>query len=351
MKKEKSNVSRIVFRNTLTILWVLILIFFTVITISILAFEAGFYLKQGQNPFKTFSYFLIVIFIIFAIVIYCIYRKNKKIINLIKKMEEATEEVAKGNFKIQLELCKDARINSFVNNFNKMVKELDNKETLQEDFISNVSHEFKTPLSVIQSYSKSLRRKGLDNNTKKQYEEILDSNIKKLTNLTSNILNLAKLENQEIILDKKEFLLDEQIRQTVVSFQPEWSKKNIEFDLNLPKTTYFGSEELISQIWQNIISNAIKYSFDDGKIKISLKLKEEEIFVSISDNGIGMSKEVCEKIFNKFYQADTSHSGEGNGLGLALVKRILKICDGDISVKSEANKGSTFIVKLKINKK
>ena len=359
MKKEKQKlkkfkgkkISRVLVRNSLIVLSILILIFTFIVTVSILAFETGMFLTKGPNPHNKLGLYLMFVLAIFAIVFFVVYAQNKKVISIMKKLEEATDEVSKGNFKIQVELTEDENINSYIINFNKMVRELSSMETLQEDFISNVSHEFKTPISVIQSYSKALRHTDLDEKTRKEYEEILDANIKKLTTLTSNILSLAKLENQEIVLKKKEFLLDEQIRQCVVGFQPEWTKKNINFNLDLPKTAYFGSEELISQVWQNLISNAIKFSNKDGEISISIKQEEKNILVSVEDNGIGMTKETLQKIFDKFYQGDTSHSSEGNGLGLALVKRILKICDGEINVSSEKDKGTKFIVALQISQK
>lgn len=314
--------------------------------LSILAFQSGFIFRGKLNPFGIYIFILCSFF---ALVIYIFYLHNAKITNTIKDLELATDQVSKGNFKIQIPLTTDENINSFILNFNKMVRELNSMETLKEDFISNVSHEFKTPLSVIQSYSKALRDPNLDDATRKQYEEVLDNNIKKLTNLTSNILSLSRLEHQEIVLDKKEYLLDEQIRQTILDLEPEWSKKNIDLKLNLHKTKYYGSENLINQVWQNIINNAIKFSNTDGKISISISKQESDIIVTISDNGIGMSEDTINKIFDKFYQGDKSHSMEGNGLGLALVKRILNICNGEISVSSKENEGSTFVVTLHTN--
>ena len=187
----------------------------------------------------------------------------------------------------------------------------------------------------------------MDSKTRKHYEEVLDSNIKKLTNLTSNILSLSKIENQQIVPDKTEFLLDEQIRQSILFLEPEWRKKNIDFNLSLPKTKIYGSAELLSQVWQNLIGNAIKFSNQDGKVSIEITQQESIVSVRISDNGIGMNEEIMKHIFDKFYQGDKSHTSEGNGLGLTLVSRILKISDGEISVSSKENKGTTFVVTLK----
>lgn len=347
MKKNRQRqISHVFIVNTLIIFCVLIIVFLLMFVLSILAFQSGFIFRGKLNPFGIYIFILCSFF---ALVIYILYLHNAKITNTIKDLELATDQVSKGNFKIQIPLTTDENINSFILNFNKMVRELNSMETLKEDFISNVSHEFKTPLSVIQSYSKALRDPNLDDTTRKQYEEVLDNNIKKLTNLTSNILSLSRLEHQEIVLDKKEYLLDEQIRQTILDLEPEWSKKNIDLKLNLHKTKYYGSENLINQAWQNIINNAIKFSNTDGKISISISKQESDIIVTISDNGIGMSEDTINKIFDKFYQGDKSHSMEGNGLGLALVKRILNICNGEISVSSKENEGSTFVVTLHTN--
>lgn len=347
MKKNKQRqISHVFIVNTLIIFCILIIVFLLMFVLSILAFQSGFIFRGKLNPFGIYIFILCSFF---ALVIYIFYLHNAKITNTIKDLELATDQVSKGNFKIQIPLTTDENINSFILNFNKMVRELNSMETLKEDFISNVSHEFKTPLSVIQSYSKALRDPNLDDATRKQYEEVLDNNIKKLTNLTSNILSLSRLEHQEIVLDKKEYLLDEQIRQTILDLEPEWSKKNIDLKLNLHKTKYYGSENLINQVWQNIINNAIKFSNTDGKISISISKQESDIIVTISDNGIGMSEDTINKIFDKFYQGDKSHSMEGNGLGLALVKRILNICNGEISVSSKENEGSTFVVTLHTN--
>lgn len=265
----------------------------------------------------------------------------------IHELEKATEQITKGNFDIQVPLVRNQELNRFIENFNKMARELRSNETLKNDFVSNVSHEFKTPLSVIQAYSKSLRRQDLDKNTRKQYEEVLDCNIKKLTNLTSNILSLSKIENQEIVPNKTKFLLDEQIRQSILFLEPEWTKKNIEFDLDLTQIQYYGAPDLLSQVWQNIVGNAIKYSNPNKTIKIKLYQQQDIIYIEVADQGVGMSEEVQKHIFDKFYQGDKSRSAEGNGLGLALVSRILKICNGEISVFSKEGEGTTFVVLLK----
>lgn len=264
----------------------------------------------------------------------------------LKKLQTATEKISNGDFDVEIEPSQNPVLNDLIEGFNKMAKELKTIETLKSDFISNVSHEFKTPLAVIQSYCKALKRTDLDAETRKKYQTVLENNVTKLTNLTSNILNLSKIENQQMVLDKTDFLLDEQIRQCILSAEPQWSAKNVEFDLNLPQTTYYGSKELMFQVWQNLIDNAIKFSHEGGKISVSVEKDKNGLQVTVSDQGIGMSEETLTRMYDKFYQGDSSRTSNGNGLGLALVKRIVTISGGNINAKSELGKGTTFTVTL-----
>lgn len=351
MKKVKQDIStdrfsKLALRNTLVIFVCLLacIVFFFIVIIVLLQFGL---LSPEANNSITIIILLFLLSLIMGVTVSAV--GAKKISKPIVELERATEEIAKGNFDICIECEEDSELAELIENFNIMAKELKSNETLKNDFISNVSHEFKTPLAVIQSYSKSLRRKDLDDVTRKKYEEVLDNNIKKLTNLTTNILSLSKIENQQIIAHKENFALDEQIRQSILSLEPEWKKKNIEFNLNLDACTYFGSEELIAQVWQNLIQNAIKFSKLDDVISISLKEVAGCFVVTIADNGIGMNEETLKHIFDKFYQGDTSHSKEGNGLGLALVYRILKISGGSISATSKEGEGTTFVVTLAKN--
>ncbi len=349
MKKTTPDrkMSKTYIRNFLFIFTFLFLVFIFTLLVIIFAFEAGLLLKGKPSPF---SGLLITLFIVFITIACVFYLKTSQIYNAIKSLEDATEKVAKGDFSIQIPLTKDENINSYIKNFNQMVKELGSMETLKEDFVSNVSHEFKTPLSVIQSYAKALSNPNLDEKTKNEYLEILNKNVQKITNLTTNILNLSRLENQENTLPNTEFLLDEQIRQCILDLEPEWGKKDINFSLTLPQTLILGQQELLAQVWQNIIGNAIKFSNQNGEIAIKILQNTDNITISIADNGIGMDAETAKRIFDKFYQGDTSHSKDGNGLGLALVSRILKICDGEISVQSELTKGTTFTITLPTQK-
>ncbi len=271
---------------------------------------------------------------------------SRTILQPIRDLNKATTEVARGNFSVRVREPLDAEYGTLTRNFNRMAEELSGIETLRGDFISNVSHEFKTPLASIQGFAKLLQDDSLSDSDRCEYTQIIIDETTRLSKLASNILNLSKLENQTTIANKTRFSLDEQFRKIILMLEPEWSKKNINLDIALDDIYYFGNEELMGQIWQNIINNAIKFTPDNGVIKVQLYRTESNITVRISDNGIGISHEAKEKIFEKFYQGDHSRKNEGNGLGLALVKRIIDLCGGRIYVENLYEGGVCFVVEL-----
>ncbi|AOY77533.1 HAMP domain-containing sensor histidine kinase [Clostridium formicaceticum] len=270
----------------------------------------------------------------------------KRVVKPILKLTAATQEVAKGNFDIHVETRSYDEIGQLTQNFNKMTRELKNIEYLRKDFITNVSHEFKTPIASIQGFAKLLQKWDLSQREREEYTNIIVEETTRLSNLSSNILKLSKLENQEILEKKVVFSLDEQIRKSILILEHQWSKKNIEFDIHLDKVQYLGDEELLQQVWINLIGNAIKFSHNNSTISIILQQMDEVVEVKIIDHGIGMTEETKKRIFEKFYQGDKAHSYEGSGLGLPLVKRILDLYDAQIYVESNPKKGSTFAVEL-----
>lgn len=298
---------------------------------------------SGWFPFLTTTFSSVLISVCITIVI------SHHFFGPIQKLVRALEQVSEGNFDVSL---KDNAIWYEVRemnvNFNKMVKELNSIETLQSDFIQNVSHEIKTPLAAIEGYAALLAASTADEQNKLYAEQILKSS-RQLSTLTGNILKLSKLENQSIISEKKSFSLDEQIRQAVLSLEPIWSSRKIDIDLDLPEVSFYGNEDLIFQIWTNLLSNGIKFTPIGGMVSIKLTQDPSCISVNVADNGIGMSEEVQKHIFDKFYQAEDSRSIEGNGLGLTLVKKILSLCGGTIEVTSKTDLGSAFIVKLPVD--
>ena len=271
---------------------------------------------------------------------------GKTILQPIRELNRATSEVAKGNFSVRVKVPNDKEYSTLTKNFNKMAEELSGIETLREDFISNVSHEFKTPLASIQGFAKILQSDNLSKEEQNEYTQIIIDETSRLTKMSTNILKLTKLENQTTVGKKVRFSLDEQIRNILLILESEWSKKNINLDIELEDVIYVGNPELMGQVWQNVINNAIKFTPENGTIKVQLFRGELGVVVKISDNGPNISPEMQEKIFDKFYQGDRSRSTEGNGLGLALVKRILDLCKGKISVENLYEGGVCFKIEL-----
>ena len=276
------------------------------------------------------------------IVIFVSHRQLKPIQQLI----QALQSVAAGDFSVRLsDVAPDDPFFQVNKNFNKMAHELNSMETLQSDFIQNVSHEFKTPLAAIEGYASLLNDAILPENCHMYAQKILE-NTRQFSSLTGNILRLSKLENQQIVTDQKRYLLDEQLRQIILTMEPLWTAHNFDMNLDLPCTWFYGNEELMGQVWINLFSNAIKFTPDGGRISIQIVSTPSHIQVIFKDNGIGMTPEVQRHIFDRFYQGDISRSREGNGLGLALVKTILQLCNGAIYVTSTPGNGSCFTVIL-----
>lgn len=265
----------------------------------------------------------------------------------IKKLSLAMSRVAEGDFTVQLQTkTKSREILDIYAGFNLMTQELRSTEILQSDFVANVSHEFKTPLSAIEGYSTLLQ--DCDNLTPQQqeYVEKIVGNTQRLSSLAGSILLLSKLENQQIPTNQSRFFLDEQILLTVVDLEPEWEKKGIEFDVQMDRTEYYGCQGLMSHVWSNLLSNAIKFSPVEGTISLRLFSRDNQIHFAIKDEGPGIPKEAISRIFGKFYQADSSHKQEGNGLGLSLVKEILQLEKGSIAAENCLDGGCCFTVLL-----
>lgn len=266
----------------------------------------------------------------------------------IKKLGRAMEQVADGDYSVRLEEKSSSReILEIYSGFNLMAHELSTTEILQTDFVSNVSHEFKTPINAIEGYSMLLQNSaGLDGEQREYVDKIV-FNTQRLSSLVGSILLLSKLENQQIPTGQTRYRLDEQIRQSIVALEPSWAKKDIEFDVELERVEYTGNESMMRHVWDNLISNAVKFSPDCATIWMRLERRDGALRFTIDDSGPGLSEEAQKHIFDKFYQADSSHKQEGNGLGLTLVKRILTIEDGRIWAENLPGGGSRFTVSLR----
>lgn len=271
---------------------------------------------------------------------------SKKLITPLTNLSTAMNRVADGDFTTQIETeSKHEPIQDIYTNFNLMVKELGATETLQTDFVSNVSHEIKTPITAIEGYA-TLLQDFTDNETEAEYVDKILFNTKRLSELVGNILLLSKVDNKAIQAKKTTYRLDEQIRQSIVLLEPKWSAKEIEFDVDMDEIEYTGDEGLMFHVWNNLIDNAIKFNPQNGFIRITLEKSDNKTVFTVEDEGCGISDEEKKHIFNKFYQSDSSHKAEGNGLGLALVKNILNLCGGEISVTDGKNGGAKFTVVL-----
>ena len=297
-----------------------------------------FYIPHDYIGFIWFSIASIFIGTTFAHFI------GKKSIRFFASISEASKKVAKGDFNVQIdENMKVKELREMSHNFNLMIRELAGME-----MFSNVSHEFKTPLSAIEGYTTLLQTPNLPEDKKQFYISKILYNTNRLSELTGHILLLSRLENQNISIPKSTFSLDEQIRQIILLFERDWTEKNIDLDINLEEINYLGNEELLAQVWQNIIGNALKFTNPNGKIKVFMESNDKYIVIDIIDNGIGIDEATQARIFEKFYQGDKSHTIKGNGLGLALSKQIIELHNGFISVSSQKDKGSKFTISLPV---
>ena len=268
----------------------------------------------------------------------------------ITRISQAMRDIAKGNFKKRVpeknETEAITEIGDLERSFNQMAQNLEGIEMFRNDFINNFSHEFKTPIVSIRGFARQLQSGHLTDEQRKEYIDIIVSESERLSIMSQNVLLLSKLENQTIVSEKTKFYLDEQIRKCILLLEKFWIEKDIELDIDLDEIKYEFNEEMLSHVWINLISNAIKFTPAGGKIRCSLKVSEGWTVFEIEDSGNGMSEEIKSRIFEKFYQGDPSHSTSGNGIGLNIVHRIVTLAGGTVEVESQEKKGSKFTVYL-----
>lgn len=279
-------------------------------------------------------------------------RRKQMITKPVKRIQQGINRVIKGDFTTRIEYIQgkdsDNEFDMIITGLNKMIEELSGVETLRTDFIANVSHELKTPLAVMQNYGILLQSPELSEEQRIEYGKAIQEQTKRLSDLVVNILKLNKLENQQIYPNVEKYYLGEQLCECMLEFESVWEDKNIEIDTDIDEEVQIKADkELLSLVWLNLLSNALKFTNANGKVFLSLQKDEHFVYVQVKDTGCGMSVETGKNIFKKFYQGDTSHATKGNGLGLALVKRVIDICGGEISVSSQLGEGSIFTVKLR----
>ena len=342
-------------RSNMNVLLIFIptLFFFFVITTAQLII-LGKYIDYKN--IATIHVILILFFWVFCSSIFTfftLYQINQRYEKPMIDFAKATNQVANGDFSVYVAPIHAADKMDYLDHmfldFNKMVEELGSIETLKTDFIANVSHEIKTPIAVIQNYAECLRKDSGSEEQIMEYAKAIEDAAKRLANLITNILKLNKLENQKIQLDVSEYDICGQLCECAIQFEELWEKKDIEFEADIEdKAMIHADKSLMELVWNNLLSNAIKFTDNGGTVTLKQTSTEDRITVSVSDTGCGMSEESLEYIFDKFYQGDTSHSKEGNGLGLALILRVLQLQESTISVNSTLGKGTTFTVTIPV---
>lgn len=270
----------------------------------------------------------------------------KTVIKPIKAVSDAMQQVTRGNFDIQLEVVGNDEISVLQRNFNTMTDGLKQNEEMSKNFASIVSHEYKTPIAAITGYAQLLYNGGLEEEEEKQYIKTILEQSKRLSNLSVNMLQLARLDSNTVGMSKEMFSLDEQIRNVIVNMENLWEQKNIEMDINLDKAQVYCNSQMLYHVWENLLSNAIKFTLENGKITVTCQVSDNYTVVKVADTGCGISPENIPHIFERFYKSDSEVNADGNGLGLAITQKIIQLSGGKVSVESEAGKGSLFTVTL-----
>ncbi|MGN0639180.1 MAG: ATP-binding protein [Huintestinicola sp.] len=322
-----------------------------VITCTFLLFSTS--VSLSDDEVRAFAPLVFInIFVLAAIFVLVDHIRRKIIVERpVREIQRVLKKLTEGDFKARISVSNINNENGFkdiAESINILAEELSGVETLRTDFIANVSHELKTPLAVMQNYGTMLQSSDLNEKRRIEYARAITDACRSLASLITNILKLNKLENQQIFPSVTQYSLTEQLCECLLQFEDVWEKKNIDIETELDENISINSDpELLELVWNNLLSNAFKFTENGGNVSVTLTADEEYAAVKISDTGCGMSPETGEHIFEKFYQGDTSHSTQGNGLGLALVKRVVDIVQGEISVESAVGKGSTFTVKIR----
>lgn len=290
----------------------------------------------------------LLVFGMTSVIIGCLFSWvfSKRILTPFQKLIAAIDELAEGNFDVRLDLGGMREMREVSESFNHMAEELGSLELLRSDFVNNFSHEFKTPIASIRGFAKMLQREDLSPQERREYLEIIVSESQRLTELSTNVLNLSRIENQTILTNQSVFNCTEQIRRMIALLEPKWSKKNQRFFFEGDEIKICGNRELLEQVWINLLDNAIKFSGEDTVISLLLRKRPGCVLFTVTDRGPGISDKSREHIFDKFYQGDSSHGTQGNGLGLAIAKKIVDLHKGSIRIVKTDASGTVFEVML-----
>lgn len=337
------NASSLALRITLIVFGCLLVSSLFVIISTLLIFKLGV-----RIPTANFTIYVLFAFIVSLIVgtilAAFVSKKSMKGFDVVRK---ALNEVAEGNFDVIIPEIENRKyLNEIIRDFNATVQQLKSSEAMHSEFITNFSHELKTPITSINGFAELLMNEDLSEEERKEYAQIIYNESNRLLKLAKNTLLLSKLDGQTLVSEKSIFAFDEMVTNCLILLEKEFANKNVELITNLDKITYYWDSTLLSQVVINLVSNAIKYSKEGGKIEVELHERTGYVFLSVKDNGIGMDEQTKEKVFDRYFQGDSSHKTEGNGLGLAIVKRIVDLCGGKIDVGSTLGEGTFFMVTL-----
>ncbi len=339
MKKDRSPVRKLERK----IIWMVHLIILgSVITFSMIEFVAYRVLRHGEAYKPTNALGMLMPMGLLLGLIAAKILKHAE--GYFTRLLEGISRVADGDFSSELDTGEAGPFAEIFQDFNKMTRELKGVQSLRNDFVNQFSHEFKTPIMSINGFASLMLEDELPREEQKRYLEIICSESKRLSELSGNTLLLAKLESQQWLLNRSVYLLDEQIRECLILLEPEWERKNLDINAELERVFYSGNREIMSQLWINLIGNAVRYTPDEGKVSVALSSSADELTVTVKDSGHGIAPEELPLIFNKYYKG--RDSGRGLGLGLSIVKRITDLCGGRIEISSEINAGSSFTVHL-----
>lgn len=306
-------------------------------------------IKLLFNEMHLLFAWLLVFTIVLSIIM--VLFSTKYLVKPISKLTTATKSLSSGNFNVELDITRQDELGELSNSFLRMASKLEQMDDVRKEFISNISHDIQSPLSNIKGYTKLLENESITVEERGQYVSIIHDEIRRLSNLTKQLLLLASLDRSDDIMKKKSFNVSEQIKELVRNYQWLVSEKGMMLSYSLPDVHIIGDPSLLNTVWNNLLTNAIKYNNPDGSIEITLEEKEDTIIVSFRDTGIGLNHSEMDRIFDRFYRADTSRTRtiEGTGLGLSIVWTIIQLHNGHIQVDSIENVGTTFVVELPIN--
>lgn len=331
-------------------------VFFILIITSVLIFLVGMLLIRvnainiaklsHQEPMLPILVLLIISVVVGTVVSFMISRFPLK---PLRRVIDATNRLATGDFSVRLHLPGPNSFTDLANSFNRMAEELGSIELLRSDFVDNFSHEFKTPIVSIKGFAEELKHDDLTPEQREEYLDIIIHESSRLSQLATNVLNLSRVEKQTILASRTRFDLTEQVRRCVLLFESKWELRRLNLNVELDEVTLEGDEELLSQVWLNLIDNAVKFTPEGGCVDIRLQKKEHSAVFVIQDDGYGISQEAQRHIFDKFYQGDISHAASGNGLGLSIARRVVTLHGGDIRCQSEEGAGTEFTVELPLN--